>query len=128
MKKILSIILLLFMSSFLFAVSLNEIIVVAEDGTFLGTFENEYSPKSIYNQYGSYGSKYNSISIMNKWGTYGSDYSQYSPFNEYATKAPWLMDRKANNYGRLSINKYATGITSESYNLALYLKALRDSM
>jgi hypothetical protein len=33
----------------LYAISLNELRIIADDGTFLGTFENEYSSNSIYN-------------------------------------------------------------------------------
>ena len=117
----------LFVNS-IFAISLSELRIVSEDGTFLGTFENEYSSNSIYNEYGNYGSKYNSKSIFNKYGNYGSDYSDYSPFNKYANKAPWLMDKKGNYYGRLSINKYSKDVTDYTYKLALQLKALRDSM
>ena len=111
-----------------FAVPLNQLYIMANDGTFLGTFENEYSQKSIYNRYGSYGSPYSSTSIFNKYSSYGSDYSQYSPFNNYASNAPYLMDKNGNYYGCLSTNKYARGVTDFSYRLALQLKALRDSM
>ena len=128
MKKKLLVLLLSFMTAGLFAVSLSELRIVAEDGTFLGTFENEYSKNSIYNMYGTYGSPYNANSIFNQYGNYGSDYSIYSPFNKYSNNGPWLVDKKGNYYGRLSTNKYAQGVTDYSYKLALQLKALRDSM
>ncbi len=127
-RKFFVLFLILFAVNVLSATSLGELIIVAEDGTFLGTFENQYSQKSIYNQYGNYGSKYNANSIFNKYGDYGSDYSEYSPFNRYASKAPWLMDRYGNYYGRLSVNQYASGVTDYSYRLACKLKGLRDSM
>ena len=128
-KKVSTLLFILFFASTsVFPVSLNQLIIVANDGTFLGTFENEYSKNSIYNEYGSYGSKYSTNSIFNKYGNYGSDYSDYSPFNKYASNAPWLMDRKGNYYGCLSINKYAEGVTDYTYKLALQLKAMRDSM
>ena len=126
-KKIALLLMSLFVNS-LFAVSLSELRIVAEDGTFLGTFENEYSQNSIYNEYGTYGSSYSSKSIFNKYGNYGSDYSQYSPFNSYSNKGPWIMDKRGNYYGRLSTNRYAQGVTDYSYKLAVKLKALRDSM
>lgn len=110
-----------------FAIPLSQLRIVATDGTFLGTFENEYSVNSVYNEYGNYGSPYSSNSIMNKYGNYGSDYSIYSPFNKYASDAPWIMDRYGNSYGRLSVNRYAAGVTRDSYEIALDLKALRDS-
>ena len=111
-----------------FTVSLSELIIVADDGTFLGSFENEYAKNSIYNQYSNYGSPYQTNSIFNKYGNYGSDYSDKSPFNNYANHAPWLEDRRGNSYGRLSTNKYAKGVTDYSYKLACRLKGLRDSM
>ena len=112
----------------LYAQNLGELRIIAEDGTFLGSFENEYSSNSIYNEYGNYGSKYSSTSIFNKYGNYGSDYSNKSPFNSYASNPPGLYDRRGNFYGTLSINRYARGVTNESYNLAVKLKAIRDSM
>ena len=127
LKKTVSIFFLLFgIIGSIFPVSLSQLKIIAEDGTFLGTFEDKYSQKSVYNQYGNYGSPYASNSIMNRYGDYGSDYSQYSPFNAYASKAPWLVDGYGNYYGRLSINKYASGVTNDSYKIALQLKALRD--
>lgn len=129
MKRIFTLgILLTFCALSTFAISLADLMLVADDGTFLGTFESEYSKNSIYNQYGTYGTPYSAESIFNKYGNYGSDYSQYSPFNKYANNGPWLMDRRGNYYGRLSINKYAQGVTDYSYKLAFQLKAIRDSM
>lgn len=48
-KKLILFLLLPLLVSSVFAVSLSELRIVAEDGTFLGTFENEYSKNSIYN-------------------------------------------------------------------------------
>ncbi len=128
MKKLLAAIFaFIFMSGLSFSVSLYQLPIEADDGTFLGTFENEYSTRSVYNQYGNYGSPYSSYSIMNRYGNYGSDYSSYSPFNQYANNAPWIVDNYGNSYGRLSVNRYASGVTNDSYRLALQLKALRDS-
>lgn len=53
-KKLILFLLLPLLVSSVFAVSLSELRIVAEDGTFLGTFENEYSKNSIYNEYGTY--------------------------------------------------------------------------
>jgi hypothetical protein len=130
MKKIFFVFLgfVLFSVVSLYAINLNELRIIAEDGTFLGTFENEYSSNSIYNEYGDHGSKYSSVSIFNKYGNYGSDYSDMSPFNRYASNPPGLYDRRGNFYGTLSVNKYANGITNDSYNLSVRLKGIRDSM
>lgn len=127
-KKLILFLILSLLAGSLFAVSLSKLKIVADDGTFLGTFENKYTTNSVYNEHGTYGSKYRSNSIFNKYGKYGSDYSQYSPFNKYSHNAPYLMDRNGNYCGRLSVNRYAQGVTAFSYKLALQLKALRDSM
>jgi hypothetical protein len=79
-----------------FAISISELRIIASDGTFLGTFENEYSKNSVYNKYGKYGSKYNSNCILNKYDDYGSDYSDLGPFNKYASNPPGLYDRHGN--------------------------------
>ena len=117
-----------FFSSAVFSVPLEELIIVSDDGKFLGSFEDQYATNSVYNKYGTYGSKFDSSSIFNKYGDYGSDYSDKSPFNDYANKAPWLMDRNGRRYGRLSTNRYASGVTNYSYNLACRLRGIRDSM
>lgn len=129
LKKTVSIFFLLFgIIGSIFPVSLSQLKIIAEDGTFLGTFEDKYSKNSIYNKYGNYGSSYASNSIFNKYGNYGSDYSKYSPFNAYTNYGPLLVDSYGNSYGRLSINKYAPGVTNDSYKIALALKVLRDAL
>lgn len=126
-KILFTVLLLLFSAGSLISAPMNQLHIEADDGTYLGSFESEYSSNSIYNQYGKYGSPYQTNSIMNKYGRYGSDYSNLSPFNKYANSAPWIVDRYGNSYGRLSVNKYASGVTNDSYRIALQLKALRDS-
>jgi hypothetical protein len=112
-----------------FAISISDLRIIAADGTFLGTLEDSrYATNSIYNKYGNYGSKYSSNCILNKYDNYGSDYSDLSPFNRYASNPPGLYDRQGNFYGTLSINRYASGVTQQTYNLALQLKAYRDSL
>ena len=109
-----------------FAISLNQLHIVSDDGTYLGSFENRYSSNSVYNEYGDYGSKYSSKSIMNSYSDYGSKYSNKSPFNKYADSAPWIVDNDGNSYGRLSINRYASGVTKQSYQLALELLSIQS--
>ena len=49
-KAVFAFILVLFFALWsVFPVSLNQLRIIADDGTFLGSFENEYSTKSIYN-------------------------------------------------------------------------------
>ena len=62
-----------------------------DEGTFLGSFEDEYVPKSIFNKFGNYGSQFSSTSI----------------FNQFASHPPSIVDDEENIYGRLSINRHA---------------------
>jgi len=129
MKKLLFFGLLFFSLFSLYAVSVSELRIIASDGTFLGTLStNQYDPNSIYNKYGKYGSHYNTTCIFNIYSNYGSDYSNQSQFNIYANNAPGLYDRQGNFYGTLSINRYAQGVTQQTYQIALQLKAYRDSL
>jgi hypothetical protein len=129
MKKFLIFWFLLYSFVSLYAISLSELRIIASDGMFLGTLnQNEYDSNSIYNQYGKYGSPYNTACIFNKYSNYGSDYSDKSPFNPYANNAPGLYDQQGNFYGTLSINRYAQGVTQQTYQLAFQLKAYRDSL
>lgn len=128
MKKI--ILTLLILVSMIFSAqarNLESLMIVATDGQFLGTFENKFSSDSIYNTFGDYGSKFSSTSIFNQFGDYGSDFSTLSPFNSFSVEGPWIVDEMGNKYGRLSINKFAYGVTQETLKLALELKAIRDS-
>jgi hypothetical protein len=128
MRKTPFILLLLLLSLSAFAISFSELRIIAADGTFLGTLnENRYDTNSIYNEYGTYGSPYSIQSIFNQYGSYGSDYSNLSPFNNYANNPPGLYDRYGNFYGTLSTNRYAQGVTQQTYRLALQLKAMRNS-
>ena len=63
---------------------------------------------------------------MNSYSDYGSKYSNKSPFNKYADSAPWIVDNDGNSYGRLSINRYASGVTKQSYQLALELLSIKS--
>lgn len=121
-KSGLLIVLLLMTTITINAQQLSDLSLMANDGTFLGTFENEYALNSIFNDNGRYGSKYSITSIFNRNAQYGSEYSLYSPFNPYATKPPIIVDKQGNTYGKLSLNRYAQGVTNESYQLALKLK------
>lgn len=71
--------------------SLKGAILVAADGTFLGTCDGTYASTSIANDYGQYGNQYGSNSIFNKYGQYGSAYATYSAFNKYTSSAPYLL-------------------------------------
>jgi len=128
-KKVGLLFLLLFFAGYLPAVPTSELYIVAADGTFLGTLdENDHAASSIYNENGIYGSKYSANSIYNRYGNYGSDFSDYSPFNKSANNAPWIVDKDGNFYGCLSLNKSAEGVTDYTYNLAKALKRYRDFM
>ena len=78
-----------------------------DDRKFLGTIENEFGAKSIFNDYGSYGSKYSTTSIWNDYGTYGSKFSLYSPFNSFSSSPPIIV-KSGKIIGRLTVNKYVS--------------------
>ena len=128
MKKLFLIFVMLLIAHSVFAVELSELRIVADDGTFLGTLENKFSSDSIFNEFGKYGSKFNSNSLLNKFGRYGNEFSQYSPFNEHSNRGPILVDKNGNVYGRVTLNKYARGVTDLSYKVAVMLKNMQDSM
>lgn len=66
-------------------------LIVAADGTFLGTCNGTYDRLSIANKFSQYGSEYSGSSIFNKYGRYGNEYSSNSAFNPYTSSAPYLL-------------------------------------
>lgn len=79
-------------------------ILVADDGTYLGELTgDEYSSKSICNDYGDYGSEYEALSIWNEYGDYGSEYSNESAFNDLASKPPTIIS-KGKTFAYLTTN------------------------
>ncbi|MFM5392649.1 hypothetical protein ACET62_12955 [Aeromonas veronii] len=89
--------------------------VLAQDSsnTFLGTIDNKFNAKSIFNEFGNYGSKYSSESIWNDYGSFGGKYSSHSPFNNMSTTPPMIV--KDNNIiGYLSSNKHMSNSINPS--------------
>jgi hypothetical protein len=84
-------------------------VIVANDGTFLGKIESEYSSDSVLNEYGSYGSKYSATSIWNDYGSYGGKYSSQSPFNPYTTTPPVII-QGGQVLGYLTVNRALRGL------------------
>ena len=83
----------------------------ANHGTYLGCLNcSEYAADSVWNKYGSSGSPYSAESIFNHYGQFGSKYSTESACNPYATNPPVIVDGDGKCYGRLTLNRYATGI------------------
>ena len=70
-------------------------IIVAADGTFLGTCDGQYGSDSIANKYSDHGSPYSSTSMYNKYSDYGSPYSSESAFNKYASDPPYIFSYSA---------------------------------
>jgi hypothetical protein len=80
-------------------------------GTYLGCLNcSEYAADSVLNKYGSSGSPYSAESISNHYGQFGSKYSAESACNPYATDPPVIVDGDGKYYGKLTLNRYATGI------------------
>lgn len=86
-----ALILLALLSSTASAASLRGAIIVAADGTFLGTCDGTYGSTSIANEYSQYSGAYGSRSMFNRYSQYGSEYSNYSAFNKYSTNAPYIL-------------------------------------
>jgi hypothetical protein len=83
----------------------------ANHGTYLGCLNcSEYAADSVWNKYGSSGSPYSAESIFNHYGQFGSKYSTESACNPYSTDPPVIVDGDGKYYGRLTLNRYATGI------------------
>lgn len=70
--------------------ALNRAIIVAADGTFVGTCEGTASPNSISNDY----------------GLYGSEYAMNSPFNKYSMQAPYILAYSADLYALFTAAAY----------------------
>jgi len=79
--------------------------IIAEDGTFLGTLDNSYSPDSIFNQFSDFGKEYHSDSIWNEYSDWGNNYSSMSPFNEYASTPPILL-KDGEVVGKLTVKAF----------------------
>lgn len=62
--------------------------VIADDGTFLGSVENQFGVDSIANEFGTYGSKFSAKSILNEFGKYGGKFSMLSPYNSFSSAPP----------------------------------------
>lgn len=77
------------------AASLRGAMLVAADGTFLGTCDGEYGTYSIANPYSRYGSKYGTNSIFNEYSQYGSPFGTYSAFNKVSANPPYLLSADA---------------------------------
>ncbi len=86
--------------------SLNRAIVVAADGTFLGTCEGTVNSRSISNDFGNYGGQYGMNSMFNQYGRYGGQYSSGSPFNQYSTQVPYLLAYSADLYALFTSSTY----------------------
>ena len=79
--------------------------IVAEDGTYLGTLDDNYASDSIYNEYSDHGSTYSDESLWNEYSDHGNDYSDESAFNEYASNPPVLL-KDGEVIGRLTVKDY----------------------
>lgn len=82
-------------SSVASAGTLRGAIIVAADGTFLGTCDGTMGATSIANSYSLYGNVYGLNSMFNKDGLYGGEYAMYSPFNKYSMYPPYLLSPNA---------------------------------
>jgi hypothetical protein len=121
-KRIIMIIAVFFISAiYIYSQTLHLYSQKDNDLIYLGCLNcNDYSSKSIWNEYGTFGSSYNSKSIWNEYGAYGNEYSSDSPWNEYASNPPVLLDDNGNFYGYFTINKYKNKRAEFELALVLY--------
>jgi hypothetical protein len=88
--------------------------IIAENGTYLGTLDDNYQTDSIFNDFSDHGSSYGQESIWNEYSEHGDSYSSGSPFNEYAADAPVLL-KDGEVVGRLTTSQHdSTGVNPNS--------------
>lgn len=81
----------------------------SEHDEFIGCLTcSEYDRFSVWNSSSQYGWA-NSYGKWSKYGNHGSPYSSSSACNQYSSNGPILVDRRGNQYGRLSVNQYQSG-------------------
>jgi hypothetical protein len=80
--------------------------LASPSGSYLGDFSSQFSPNSIYNQFGTYGSPYSPNSVNNPFGTYGSPFSPNSATNPYAVTPPRVVLPGIGSYP-YSVNPFA---------------------
>jgi len=71
--------------------SCDRLVLVAEDGTFLGEATSSGTSDSVCGSGGRYASTFYSDSIHNKSGTYGNNFSAQSAYNSSARTPPALV-------------------------------------
>lgn len=73
---------------------------------FLGCLTcSDTDPRSVWNTASRYGWG-NKFGTWNPFGPHRNRFSVNSACNQYSISPPKLVDRRGNNYGQLSINKY----------------------
>lgn len=84
--------------------------------TFLGCLNcGEYGSDSVTNSSSPYGSAFSTESIWNHFGEYGSQFSGTGVCSQFANDPPVVVDRNGGFYGRLTLNRFASGaITADS--------------
>lgn len=85
------------------------VIVVGQDGAFLGLVSNDrYADESICNRYGNFGSPYSSTSVLNKYAQYGGTHSDLGAYNPNAQQPP-LIIQNGQPIGLLTKNRRLQG-------------------
>lgn len=108
-----------------------EFVIFATDGTYLGCVTcSEFSPDSVFNEFGLYGSEFSLTSIWNEFSPYGSPFGSLSACNEFTSSPPVVFDEAGCFVIRLSVNPFVAdsvcGITGDA-GLCALLHAACDS-
>lgn len=88
---------------------------------FLGCLAcNEFSSKSICNDFGPYGNEFSTQGMWNGFSGFGNEFSSSSPWNEFSTSnsVPVVVDESGNFYGYFTINDMRSDAVSFSGTLA----------
>lgn len=86
--------------------SLYGALIVAGDGTFLGTCEGATGYDSISNPISLHGSQIGIESMYNSVSLYGGTFSIYSPYNPYSVYAPYLIAYSPEIYKLFTASNY----------------------
>jgi hypothetical protein len=95
--------------------------------TYLGCLNcSQYAPDSVENKDGLHGSPYAVESLFNHYGLYGSQYSVNGACNRYAVDPPVIVDSEGNYHGRLTLNRYVSGIGAGTQYMAWLAAACEE--
>lgn len=92
------------------SVGCSSLVLLANDGTYLGDATSIATANSVCNEYGLYGSQYGVNSIHNPYGLYGGEFAVFSAYNPYTATPPVLYCVNSDSVlNAVSKNEYVSG-------------------